>query len=580
MIRTILTQVKSFKKASWLAPLWVSLEVLLEVLIPFLLSILIDQGIEKGSLPTIYFYAGLMLVAAFVSLYAGIQSGRYASIASSGLARNLRQAQYEQIQAFGFQEIDHFSTPSLITRMSTDVVNVQNAYMMLIRACVRSPLMLVASLILSFLINPSIGLLFIGMTVFLGIGLFLIIGIVRPIFMRLFRQYDALNARVQENITGIRVVKSFVREPYEIDHFNDRAQQLFLTQRKAEQILAFNGPLIQFSAYFCLVAIAWIGAHLIVQHQLTTGELMSLLAYIMSILMSLMMLSMVFVMVSMSIASAQRIHEVLSCQPAMKDGQLDEPAQNGQLEFKNVSFAYFQDKVLDHINLTIQSGQTIGLVGPTGSAKSSLVSLIARLYDPTEGKILLGGRDLKDYRINRLRHEVSIILQKNTLFSGTIVDNLRWAKPDASLEEIKEACRIANASEFIEALDKQYDSWVQRGGANFSGGQRQRLCIARALLRHPKVMILDDSTSAVDTKTDASIRQALKTNLADTTTIIIAQRISSVMDADQIIVLEDGHVTGLGTHEQLLQSNEYYAQTYAAQTKGDQHENQSSVSLA
>ncbi len=573
MLRTLMAQIKEYKKASWLAPFWVALEVILEVFIPFMLSIMVDKGISKGNMNVVLIISLIMLVASFVSLFSGFQSGKYAAIASTGFAKNLRQAQYENIQNFSFREIDKYSTSSLITRMTTDVTNVQNAYMMIIRLCVRSPMMLIASLIMTFYINASLAWFFIAVIIFLSVILFGIIFIVRPIFDRLFKQYDRLNKRVQENINGVRVVKSFVREQFEIDKFHNESNRIFETQRKAERILAINAPAMQFSAYALIIIISWLGAHMIVSDTLTTGQLTSLFTYIMSILMSLMMLSLVLVMVSMSIASGQRISEIINQKSSLvsPDNGLTN-IDNGTVEFKNVDFNYGKNHddeyVLENINLTIPSGSTLGILGQTGSSKSSLVQLIPRLYDATKGEVLVGGHNVKDYDLDTLRNNVAMVLQKNVLFSGTIKENMRWGNENATDQEIMEACKLAQADEFIQKMPDKYDTYIERGGANVSGGQRQRLCIARALLKQPKVLILDDSTSAVDTKTDALIRTAFLEKIPDTTRIIIAQRISSIQDADQIIVLNDGKISAMGTHEQLLETSVEYRETFEAQQKG------------
>lgn len=577
MLKTLLNEVKEYKKASLAAPLWVALEVILEVFIPFMLSIMVDQGIEKGNLNVVMVSALFMFLAAMLSLLAGALSGKYAAIASSGFAKNLRKAEYENIMNFSFRELDAYSTSSLITRMMTDVTNVQMAYMMIIRSCVRAPMMLVASLFMSFFINRRIALIFLGVILFLGIVLFGIIFIVRPIFEKLFLKYDDLNRSTQENITAIRVVKSFVRQDHEIDHFNKESDALFKIQRKAELILALNGPAMQLSAYTCIVLISWFGAHMIVDGTMTTGELLSLFTYIMSMLMALMMLSMVFVMVSMSMASGRRIAQVITQESTLNSTENGiKTIQDGSLTFESVYFNYVNDKpdyVLTDINLNVPAGSTLGILGSTGSSKTSFVQLIPRLYDVTMGHVEVGGIDVRRYDLQTLRDGVAMVLQKNVLFSGTIKENMRWGNPQATDEEIMEACRLAQADEFIQKMPDGYDTYIERGGANVSGGQRQRLCIARALLKKPKILILDDSTSAVDTRTDAKIRQAFLEQIPDTTKIIIAQRISSVQDADQIILLDDGKILAQGTHEQLLRTSPVYRETFEAQQKGDpEHE--------
>ncbi len=574
MLKTLLAQVKEYKKPSIQAPLWVTLEVILEVFIPFMLSKMVDDGIEQGNMNVVLITALIMLAASFISLYSGFQSGKYAAIASTGFAKNLRKAQYENIQNFSFKEIDKYSTSSLITRMTTDVTNVQNAYMMVIRTLVRSPLMLIASLFMTIMISPRMALVFLGVTIFLAIILFGIIFVVSPIFDKLFKEYDKLNKGVQENINGIRVVKSFVRENHEIDKFHDESTALFTTQRRAERILALNAPAMQFSAYVLILAISWIGAHMIVSGTLSTGQLMTLFTYVMNILMSLMMLSMVMVMVSMSIASGRRIAEVIDQESTLTSSENGlKHVDNGEIIFKDVYFNYGindeeDEYVLNDINLNIPSGSTLGILGQTGSSKSSLVQLIPRLYDTTRGSVFVGGHDVKEYDLDTLRNNVAMVLQKNVLFSGTIIENMRWGNENATEEEIIEACKLAQADEFIQKMPDKYNTYIERGGANVSGGQRQRLCIARALLKKPKVLILDDSTSAVDTKTDALIRTAFLEKIPDTTRIIIAQRISSIQDADQIAVINDGKIEAIGTHEQLLETNQEYRETFQAQQQG------------
>ena len=576
MLKTLLAQVKEYKKASILAPLWVAMEVVLEVFIPFMLSIMIDKGLNApgGNMQVVIITAIIMLIAATCSLFSGFQSGKYAAYASAGFAKNLRKAQYEKIEDFSFKEIDKYSTSSLITRMTTDVTNVQNAYMMIIRTCVRAPMMLVASLFMTSLLNKKIAMYFVATIILLGIVLFGVIFIVRPIFNRLFKEYDRLNQGVQENVSGIRVVKSFVREDYEIKQFHKRSKALFSTQRLAENILTINAPAMQFSAYALILLISWTGAHLIVSHTMTTGQLMSLFTYVMNILMSLMMLSMVVVMVSMSIASGSRISEVINQKSSLTSPENGlTTVANGDIRFKHVTFDYGKNDdenqhVLEDINLHIPSGSTLGILGATGSSKSSLVQLIPRLYDVSEGSVEVAQHNVKDYDLEVLRDNVAMVLQKNVLFSGTIKENMRWGNAEASDEEIMEACKLAQADEFIQLMPDKYDTYIERGGSNVSGGQRQRLCIARALLKKPKILILDDSTSAVDTKTDALIRQAFLKKIPNTTRIIISQRISSIQDADQILVLDNGKVSAIGTHETLLKTSPQYRETYLAQQKG------------
>lgn len=576
MLKTLLAQVKEYKKASILAPLWVAMEVVLEVFIPFMLSIMIDKGLNApgGNMQVVIITAIIMLIAATCSLFSGFQSGKYAAYASAGFAKNLRKAQYEKIEDFSFKEIDKYSTSSLITRMTTDVTNVQNAYMMIIRTCIRAPMMLVATLFMTSILNKKIAMYFVATIILLGIVLFGVIFIVRPIFNRLFKEYDRLNQGVQENVSGIRVVKSFVREDYEIKQFHKRSKALFSTQRLAENILTINAPAMQFSAYALILLISWTGAHMIVSHTMTTGQLMSLFTYVMNILMSLMMLSMVVVMVSMSIASGSRISKVINQKSSLTSPENGlTTVANGDIRFNHVTFDYGKNDdesqhVLEDINLHIPSGSTLGILGATGSSKSSLVQLIPRLYDVSEGSVEVAQHNVKDYDLEVLRDNVAMVLQKNVLFSGTIKENMRWGNAEASDEEIMEACKLAQADEFIQLMPDKYDTYIERGGSNVSGGQRQRLCIARALLKKPKILILDDSTSAVDTKTDALIRQAFLKKIPNTTRIIISQRISSIQDADQILVLDNGKVSAIGTHETLLKTSPQYRETYLAQQKG------------
>lgn len=514
-----------------------------------------------------------MLLCAFLALWAGAKSGKYAAIASSGFAKNLREAEFKNIQNFAFANIDEYSTGGLITRMMTDVTNVQNAYQMIIRACVRSPLMFIFSMAMVFYLSPAVAGIFLIVILFLGFSLFFIIFKVRPIFEKMFKKYDALNENIQENIAGIRAIKSFVREDYEINKFDKASSDIYVVNKKAEKLLILNSPIMQLSMYTLILGISWFGAHQVVGGNMQIGSLMSLFTYTSSVLMSLMMLSMVFVMVTMSIASAKRITQVItqvSYLQSPKDGI--KTIKDGEVVFDHVYFNYAENDndefVLDDINVTIPSGSTYGILGATGSAKSSFVQLIPRLYDATKGAVKVGGINVKDYDLKSLRDNVGMVLQKNVLFSGTIIENMRWGDPNATLEEIKEACKLAQADEFIQKMPDGYDTYITQGGTNVSGGQRQRLCIARALLKKPKILILDDSTSAVDTKTDALIREAFLQKIPDTTKIIISQRISSIQDADQIIVLDNGKISAIGSHEQLLKSNEIYAQTYAAQQKG------------
>ena len=574
MVKTLLKEVKEYKKNTLLSPVYVSIEAILEVLIPFLMAILVDNGIEKGNMKSIWFYGFLMLVAAFVSLWAGAKSGKHAAIASSGFAKNLRKAEYRKIQEFSFSNVDAYSTSGLITRMMTDVTNIQNAYQMMIRVC--APLMLIASLVMAFIINKEMAMIFVAAVLVLGVVLFGIIFIVSPIFSRLFSRYDFLNASIQENILGIRVVKSFVRKDHEIEKFRNESEAIFSIQGKAEKILVFNSPVMQLCMYGTILLISWLGAHQIVASNMTTGELMSLFTYTASILMSLMMMSMVFVMVTMSIASGKRIAEVLNQESDLTSPENGiQKVENGTIDFEDVSFHYGNDEdILSRINLHIPSGSTLGILGATGSSKSSLVQLIPRLYDVTKGSVKVAGMDVRDYDLKVLRDNVAMVLQKNVLFSGTIKENMRWGNPNATDDEIMEACKLAQADEFIQLMPNKYDTYIEQGGSNVSGGQRQRLCIARALLKSPKILILDDSTSAVDTKTDALIRQAFLEKIPHTTRIIISQRVSSIQDADQILVIDDGKISGLGTHEELLKSNVMYKETFEAQNNGGDFDEQ------
>ena len=572
MLKTLGAQIKEFKKDSIKTPLFMILEVLMEMLIPFLMASIIDDGVEKGDIRHICIIGGWMIVAALIGLYAGIMGGVCGANASAGFARNLRKAMYENIQQFSFSNIDRFSTAGLITRLTTDVTNVQNAYQMLLRMFVRAPISMVCAMIMSFYINAKLASIYLVAVIILGACLFFIISRVSGYFQEVFKKYDDLNASVQENIAGIRVVKAYVREDYEDKKFSKASYNVYKMFVKAEKILSYNAPLMQFAVYSCILGISWLGAKMIVTDQLTTGELMSLLTYCMNILMSLMMLSMVFIMITMSMASAKRISEVLNETSDLKNPEHPfMKVEDGSIEFRHVDFAYKKDSdepVLEDIDLKIRSGETIGIIGGTGSAKTSLVNLISRLYDVTKGEVLVGGKNVKDYDIEVLRNQVSVVLQNNVLFSGTILDNLRWGDKEATLEECRHACELACADEFIDRFPKGYETYIEQGGSNVSGGQKQRLCIARALLKKPKVLILDDSTSAVDTATDAKIRRAFREEIPDTTKLIIAQRISSVQDADRIIVMEDGKVNGFGTHEELLEQNDIYREVYESQTSG------------
>lgn len=572
MLKTLLTQVKEYKKVAILTPILVILEVILEVAIPFLMSMIIDKGINVNDLDVVVKIGVIMLIASFVSLLAGALAGKYAAKASTGFAKNLRKAMYYNIQDFSFANIDKYSTAGLVTRLMTDVTNVQNAFQMIIRMCIRAPLMLICAMVMAFTINAQLTLIFVVAIIFLGIVLTFIMTRAHPLFKRIFRTYDDLNASVQENISGIRVVKAYVREEFEDQKFKKTSGLIYKLFLKAENYLVFNQPLMQFTVYGCIIMISWFGAHMIVGGTLTTGELTSMFTYVMMILMSLMMLSMVFVMIVMSIASAQRISEVINEKSTLHNpSNPDYKIKDGSIDFNHVYFSYFddQDEVnLRDINVHIKSGQTIGIIGGTGSAKSTFVQLIPRLYDVTKGEVFVGGKDVRSYDIDTLRNEVAMVLQKNVLFSGTIKENLRWGKKDATDKEIEHVCKLAQADEFIQRFPDKYDTYIEQGGSNVSGGQKQRLCIARALLKKPKILILDDSTSAVDTKTDALIRKAFREEIPGTTKIIIAQRISSVEEADLIIVLDDGKISAMGTNQELLKTCEIYQDIYQTQKKG------------
>ncbi len=572
MLKTLLSQVKEYKTASLLAPLFTALEVVMELFIPFITAAIIDQGIEAGDLGQVYRYGALMIVMAFLSLCFGTLAGRFSAKASAGFACNLRDALYAKVQTFSFSNIDKYSTAGLVTRMTTDVTNMQNAYQMILRIAVRAPLMLVCSMCMCFFISVQLSEVFLVALVVLGVSLIFIMTRTIPVFQKVFRRYDDLNASVQENVSAIRVVKAFVREAYEDEKFKKAADGLYRLFVKAESTLALNSPIMMLVVYGSILALSWFGAHYIVAGELTTGNLTSLFSYVMGVLMSLMMLSMIFVMVTMSIASAERICEVLKETPALADPERPlMTVSDGRVDFDHVSFSYQHgsgEVVLRDLDLHIASGETIGVVGGTGSGKSSLVNLISRLYDVDQGSVRVGGVDVRDYDLEALRNQVAVVLQKNVLFSGTILDNLRWGKEDATEEECREAARLACADEFIDRFPDGYNTWIEQGGANVSGGQKQRLCIARALLKSPKVLILDDSTSAVDTATDAKIREAFARQIPVTTKIIIAQRVSSVQNADRILVLDNGAVSGFDTHENLLKTNRIYQEIYEAQTQG------------
>ena len=572
MIKTLLKQVKEFKADSLKTPCFMILEVIMETLIPLLMASIIDKGVEMGDMGHIYKIGAIMVGMAVIGLFAGIMGGKYGARASTGFARNLREAMYTNIQTFSFSNIDKFSTAGLVTRMTTDVTNLQNAYQMILRMCIRAPFSLICAMIMAFFINAKIASIYLVAVILLGIVLFAIVKRAMKYFTELFKKYDDLNASVQENIAAERVVKAYVREEYETDKFYKASGNIYNMSLRAEKVVVLNSPIMQFTVYGCILLISWIGAKMIVGSSLTTGELMSLLTYCMNILMSLMMLSMVFVMITMSMASARRICEVLNEQSDITNPENPEyQVADGSIRFEDVSFRYNESSekpVLSHINLNIASGETIGILGGTGSSKTSLVNLISRLYDVSEGAIYVGGKDVRSYDLETLRNEVSVVLQKNVLFSGTILENLRWGDENATEEECKHACRLACADEFIQKLPEKYNTYIEQGGSNVSGGQKQRLCIARALLKKPKILILDDSTSAVDTATDAKIRKAFAEEIPGTTKLIIAQRISSVQHADRIIVMNEGCVDAVGTHEQLLESNNIYREVYEAQSGG------------
>ena len=572
MIRAILNEVKEYKRASVVTPMFMILEVIMEMIIPYLMASIIDDGVNAGDLGHIYRIGGIMIVAATVGLFAGAMGGKFGAKASAGLAKNLREAMFNHIQTFSFSNIDKFSTAGLVTRLTTDVTNVQNAYQMILRMFTRAPASLICAMFMAFTINRRLAMIYLIAVIVLGTILFTIMWNASRYFQQAFPKYDDLNASVQENVSAIRVVKAYVREEQETTKFQKASENIYRIFVKAETNLVYNAPLMQFTVYSCILLISWIGAKMITASTLTTGELMSLLTYCMNILMSLMMMSMVFVMITMSIASVRRISEVLNetCDLTNPEHPVMEVA-DGSIEFRDVDFAYQKDSeepVLKNVNLSISSGETIGIIGGTGSAKTSLVNLISRLYDVTKGAVLVGGKDVREYDMEALRNQVSVVLQNNVLFSGSILDNLRWGDKDATDEECMRACRLACADEFIRRFPDGYDTHIEQGGTNVSGGQKQRLCIARALLKKPKILILDDSTSAVDTATDAKIRKAFREEIPDTTKLIIAKRISSVQYADRIIVMEEGRINGFGTHEELLEHNEIYREVYESQTRG------------
>ena len=573
MLKTLASQIKEYKKASIVTPVFMILEVIMETIIPLMMASIIDDGVSVGNAGHIYKMGALMLAAACFSLFSGFMGGKYGAKASTGFARNLRKAMYENIQTFSFSNIDKFSTAGLVTRLTTDVTNIQNAYQMLLRMCMRAPFSLICAMVMSFVVNTRIATVYLIAVLLLGVILAVLLTRTTKYFNSIFQKYDDLNESVQENVSAIRVVKAYVREDHEKEKFTKASGNVYKLFTKAEAMICLNMPIMQFAVYACILVISWMGAHMIVSNTLTTGDLSMLLTYCMNILMNLIMLSMIFVMVTMSVASARRVAEVLNEKPDITNPEnpVMEVA-DGSIEFQHVDFSYKKDAkepVLKDINLKIRSGETIGILGGTGSGKSSLVSLLSRLYDVTKGSVLVGGRDVREYDLEVIRNQVAVVLQNNVLFSGTILDNLRWGDKEATKEECMHACDLACASEFIEKLPKGYDTYIEQGGTNVSGGQKQRLCIARALLKKPKVLILDDSTSAVDTSTDARIRKAFAEEIPGTTKLIIAQRVSSIQNADRIIVMENGEINGFGTHEELLENNEIYRDVYESQTSGN-----------
>lgn len=572
MIKELLKHLGKYKKPTILTPIFIIGEVIMEVIIPVLMVKIIDNGIANSDMNYVLKVGGVMLLCAALALLFGILAGITGADASTGLSMNLRKEMFDKIQTFSFSNIDKYSTASLVTRLTTDVANVQNAFHMCIRMFTRAPFMLISAMVMSFYINKEMAFIFLGAIVFLGVVLYLIMSKAHPYFREVFRKYDDLNASVQENLTGIRVVKAYVREDHEISKFHKTSESLYKSFISAEKIILFNAPAMQFTMYACIILMSWLGANLIITDKMTTGELMSMFSYTANIIVSLMMMSMIFVMVVMSKSSVERIYEVINEESTIRNNENPKfEVADGSIEFKNVNFSYKNDPdnlVLENINIKINAGETIGIIGGTGSAKSSLVQLIPRLYDVTSGSVLVGGVDVREYDMETLRDEVSMVLQKNVLFSGTIKENLRWGNKNATDEEIEQACIHAQAHEFIEKMPDKYDTYIEQGGTNVSGGQKQRLCIARALLKNPKILILDDSTSAVDTKTDSKIRKAFKEEIPNTTKIIIAQRISSIEDADKIIVIHDGEISGFGTHETLLESNQIYKEVYQSQMKG------------
>ena len=572
MLKTLLGEVKQYKKVTLLTPLFTMGEVVMEVLLPYITAMIIDKGINAGDMKAVLLYGGLMVIMAFMSLYFGTQAGRYAAKAATGFASNVREDMFRKIQDYSFSNIDKFSTAGLVTRLTTDVTNLQNAFQMIIRIAVRPPLMLIFSIVMCVIISPDLSVIFLVAVIFLAFALYMITSRAMPAFNKVFTRYDDVNASVQENVSAIRVVKAFVREDYENEKFKTAAGNLKSLFVRAESLIAFNNPVMMLTVYGCIISLSWFGARHVVNGSMTTGNLTSMFSYVMSILMSLMMLSMVFVMITMSIASAKRISEVLNEVPDLANPENPVmEVENGAIDFNHVSFSYKSgsgESVLKDIDLHIKSGETIGILGPTGSGKSTFVSLISRLYDASEGEVKVGGVNVKDYDMAVLRDQVSVVLQKNVLFSGTIIDNLRWGNENATEEECIAACKMACADEFIEKMPDGYHTYIEQGGTNVSGGQRQRLCIARALMKKPKVLILDDSTSAVDTATDAAIREAFRQTIPGTTKLIISQRLASLMDADRVLVLHRGEVNGFDTPENLLMNNEIYQEIYMTQVMG------------
>lgn len=572
MIKTLAKNIRGFVKESVLTPFFMVLEVVVETIIPFLMATMIDKGVNKGDMNQILISGGLMGICAVIGLFAGTMGGIYGAKASAGFARNLRRSMFENIQSFSFANIDRYSTAGLVTRMTTDVTNLQMAYQMMLRMCFRAPFSLVCAMVMTFVINARLASIYLVATVLLSIVLIFLMKATYKYFNQVFEKYDELNASVQENVSSIRVVKAFVREDHEVKKFNKAANNVYRLFVKAENAMVSVSPIMMFTIYGSIIAISWFGANMIVSNTLTTGELTSMLTYCMNILMNLLMVAMIFVMLTMSLASAKRVSGVLNEKSTLSNPQNpDYNVEDGSIEFENVYFSYnstAEKPVLSNINLSIKSGETIGIIGGTGSSKTSLVNLIGRLYDVTKGCVKVGGKDVRSYDIETLRDEVSVVLQSNVLFSGTILDNLRWGNQNATEQECIEACKLACADEFIGSFPDKYNTKIEQGGTNVSGGQKQRLCIARALLKQPKILILDDSTSAVDTATDAKIREAFKSKIPNTTKIIISQRISSIAHADRIIVLDDGEISAVGTHEQLVESNTIYSEIYTAQTSG------------